>query len=114
MIAKVSVKRAIEACGRAGPTTARHLIRALEELGVEIKGKRRKLVRDYTEMPKRCLQLVEFRHYQIRSKSSRHWRILWDGQIYDPEFGLSPCFYYDTGRKPSEAYWSRVTLYIEL
>lgn len=111
MIAKVSLKRAIEACGKSEITGAKDLLKALRELGVEVKGSRLIQVTG-SRMPQRCLQLVAFAHYSPRKLNGtlRHWRIRWDGFIYDPAYGV------DLGGsgKPSEAYWSRVCSYIEL
>jgi hypothetical protein len=114
MIAKVSVKTAIRVCGRGiRSTRARDILKAFSALGVEIKGRRLIPVQS-SRMPRRCLQLVAFVHcngaYKGKGKTLRHWRILWDGHIYDPEYGIS----FLEGGKPSEAWWSRVVSVIEL
>ena len=113
MLAKVSLKRSIKAFdGRMRGTRAKHVLAALARLGVEIKGKRLIPVTG-GRMPQRCLQCVAFVHYRGAGegrKTFRHWRILWDGHIYDPVWGIS----FLNGSKPSEAWWERVTSYIEL
>ena len=107
MLAKCSLKRAIEVCGRGRRgTRVRDLVHGLQALGVEIKGKRL-VATTGRNMPRRCLQRVRLIHYSS-GNTFGHWRIRWDGLIYDPQYGVSM-----RGGKPSEAYWSRVISYLE-
>lgn len=81
MLAKISVKEAIEKMGTDSSTERHHIINGLRACGIDCSDEFIEITNENPIFPPVCVLLIWFPTYG-------HWVVHYHGKFYDPEFGL--------------------------